>query len=298
VADSTVRTETVLDQLVAGKREELARRQAAEPLSSLRERALAQQTPQSLAAALQGDRVRLIAEIKKASPSAGILEAEFDPVHRARTYVENGAAALSILTEERRFLGNLEHVVAVRASLSSQPGSPRPPILRKDFLFDPYQLYEARAYGADAVLLIVAVLEQGPLIDLLALARELGLSALVEVHDEAQTERALAAGADIVGINNRDLRTFVTALDVTERLSPLVQNRAVIVSESGIQGPSDVMRLARSGVDAILVGEALMRSASIAASVRALCSVARAAPEGDRSVSELSRRTGERRGTN
>jgi indole-3-glycerol phosphate synthase len=280
VADPTLQTATILDRLVADKRDALAQRRRTEPLPALRARALALAPPLPLAPALRGPLIRLIAEIKKASPSAGVLEETLDPVARARTYVDNGAAAVSILTEERRFLGSLDHLTSVRAALSGLPGSPRPPLLRKDFLFDPYHLYEARAAGADAVLLIVAVLEQAALVDLLALARALGLAALVEVHDEGEVERALAARAEIIGINNRDLRTFQTSLDVTERLRPLIATEALVVSESGIQRPSDVERLARAGVDAILVGEALMRSGDVAAGVRAFSCIPRPAVAG------------------
>jgi indole-3-glycerol phosphate synthase len=280
VTEATVRTETILDRLVAGKRQELEERRRREPLPILRERALAGSQPLPLAPALRGPDIRLIAEIKKSSPSAGVFEREFDPVQRARTYAENGAAVISILTEERRFLGSVQHLRAVHETLSDALGPGRPPLLRKDFLFDPYHFYEARAAGADAALLIVAMLDQAALIDLLGLSRELGLSALVEVHDEEQLERALAAGAEIVGVNNRDLRTFVTTLDVTERLCPSIPAGRIVVSESGIQSPTDIERLARAGVDAILVGEALMRSGDVAASVRAFSNIPRPAQAG------------------
>jgi indole-3-glycerol phosphate synthase len=267
MAESTIQTETILDQLVAGKREELALRLATEPLEALHERALYRPAPLPLAPALVGANIRLIAEIKKASPSAGVLEADLNPVSRARTYADNGAAAISILTEERRFLGSIEHICAVRGTLDGLHLS-RPPLLRKDFLFDAYHVYEARAAGADAVLMIVAMLDQGALVDLLALANSLGLSALVEVHDEHEVERAAAASAEIIGINNRDLHTFQTSLDVTERLRNEIPDGVVVVSESGIHGVKDIQRLAATEVDAILVGEALMRSGDVSASVR------------------------------
>ena len=169
-------------------------------------------------------------------------------------------------------MGSLEHLMAIRNALDSQ-GIPRPPLLRKDFLFDPYHLFEARAAGADGVLLIVAILSQEALESLAALAAELGLSVLVEVHDEREIERALRAGAAIIGINNRDLRTFVTTLEVTEQLRPCIPPGPIVVSESGIQSVSDIERLASAGVDAVLVGEALMRSGDVDSSTRAFSTV-------------------------
>jgi indole-3-glycerol phosphate synthase len=201
-----------------------------------------------------------------------LLEATFEPVDRAQSYASGGAAAISILTEERRFLGDLEHLSTVRNALDGL-GERRPPLLRKDFLFDPFQVFEARAAGADAILLIVAILPQSTLESLLGLAGELGLSVIVEVHSEQELERALVSGAEIVGINNRDLRTFATSLEVTERLRPQIPAERSVVSESGIQGRSDIERLADAGVDAILVGEALMRSGDVIRSVESFASV-------------------------
>lgn len=277
MAQSTLPTETILDLLVAGKREELEARLATEPLAALRARALASPRPLPFGSALRGENVRLIAEIKKASPTKGLLEANLDAGARAREYAAGGAAAISVLTEERRFLGSLEDLIQVHETLFDLPSKARPRVLRKDFLFDPYQLYEARAAGADAILLIVAMLEQRALVDLLALAEDLGLGALVEVHDEEQTERALRANAAVIGINNRDLHSFVTDLDVTRRLRPLIPAGPVLVSESGIHRKEDVDQLAALGVDAILVGEALMVSGDIAASVKSFVSSPRSA---------------------
>jgi indole-3-glycerol phosphate synthase len=212
----------ILDRIVAAKRQELERRRRDEPLGILRTR-LAQASPpiRSLAQALRGPSLGLIAEVKRASPSRGVLRADLDPQALARTYASSGAAAISVLTEEQHFQGSLADLEAVRAVLDGR-GGPRPPLLRKDFLFDAYHLFEARVYGADAVLLIVAVLNRGLLAELLALARTLGLECLVEVHDEQELERALAADAQIIGINNRDLRTFEVDLALTERLRPLI----------------------------------------------------------------------------
>lgn len=271
MTEATIQTHTILDRLVASKREQLASRRAVAPLAQQRALAEAAPAPLRFAAALRGENVRVIAEIKKASPAKGLLEPDFDPVTRARSYRAGGAAAVSVLTEERRFLGSLDDLIAVRRALADAPL----PLLRKDFLFDPYQLYEARAAGADAVLLIVAVLTQPALVDLLALARRLGLDALVEVHDEDQVERALVAGATLIGINNRDLRSFHTDLAVSERLGPLIPEGCTLVSESGISARGHVDRLAALGFDAILVGEALMRSGDIGTSLRELAGSSR-----------------------
>lgn len=273
MADPTVKTETILDQLVAGKREILEQRLREDPIEALRERALASPLPLPFAPALRKRDVQVIAELKQASPAKGTLARQFDPCARARGYVQGGAAAISVLTEERRFLGSLDDLRAVRQTLDRDGG--RPPLLRKDFLFDPYQLYEARAAGADAVLLIVCILNQSALTDLLPLASDLSLGVLVEVHDEDQVERALAAGAHVIGINNRDLRTFVTDLDVTRRLRPHVSADTVVVSESGIQSREDMESLASLGVDAVLIGEALMRRSDVVEGVHMFTGVAR-----------------------
>jgi indole-3-glycerol phosphate synthase len=270
MAGHTLRTETILDDLVNGKRAALKRRQRVEPLAAVVAKATAAPEPVPFVPSLLRDEIRLIAEIKRASPTAGLLEPDFDPVARANAYVDGGAAAISILTEEDRFLGKLDDLSAVRDALA--PGR-RPPLLRKDFLFSPYQIYETRAAGADAVLLIVAMLDQAMLRDLLRLAEELSLATLVEVHDEGEAARALSAGARVVGINNRDLHTFQTSLAVTERVRPELPPDCLVVSESGIRRREDVQRLADAGVDAILVGEALMRSGSVASAVRQLSTV-------------------------
>ena len=259
----TTATNTILDRIVADKREELAARTAAEPLERLRERALAAEAPIPFAPALVGSQLKLIAEIKKASPSKGILDRGLEPLSRARTYTLGGAAAISVLTETKSFLGSLDHLTAIRVGVDRYYPGLRPPLLRKDFLFDPYHLYEARAAGADAVLLIAAVLPDGPLVELLALARELGLGALVEVHDEEELERVLRTDAEVIGINNRDLRTFHTDIAVTERLRARIPEGRIVVSESGIQAREDAQRVRALGVHAVLVGEALMTSDNV-----------------------------------
>jgi len=256
----------ILDRIVAAKRWQLERRRLDEPLGILRTR-LAQGAPptRSLAEALRprsgqalrGPSLGLIAEVKRASPSRGVLRADLDAQALARTYVSSGAAAISVLTEKRHFHGSLDDLEAVRAVLDGR-GGPRPPLLRKDFLFDAYHLFEARVYGADAVLLIAAILDPALLAELLALARTLDMECLVEVHDEEELERALAADAQIIGINNRDLRTFEVDLAVSERLRPLIPRDRVVVAESGIHTRADVQRLRALGVNAVLIGEALV----------------------------------------
>lgn len=244
----------ILDDIVRDKRADLQRIKAEVSLAALQQRALFRAPRRSLRAALEGRHRAIIAEVKKASPSRGVIRADFDPVRIATSYAASGAAAISVLTEERYFQGSLDYLAAIRAVVSV-------PLLRKDFLFDPYQLYEARAYGADAVLLIVAMLPDVLLQELLWLAEELNLGPLVEIHDRAELERAVRSGARLLGINNRDLRTFRTTLTTTEDLLPAVPPDALIVAESGIETPADIERLERLGVGAFLIGEAFMRAA-------------------------------------
>ncbi len=256
---------SILDEIVAAKRGELADARRAAPLADLERAAAGLARPLNLSGALLGGGVRLIAEVKKASPSRGLLSPDFDPERLAATYVANGAAAVSCLTDPR-FQGELAHLAAIKESGASG----RAPVLRKDFIFDPYQVYEARAAGADGILLIVAILEPPLLQELLAAAQSLWMQCLVEVHDERELETALSAGAEIIGINNRDLHTFATDLAVTGRLAPLVPRGRVIVSESGIFTRDDLRRLQRLRVNAALVGEALVTAPDTAAKVREL----------------------------
>ncbi|MQF69970.1 indole-3-glycerol phosphate synthase TrpC, partial [SAR202 cluster bacterium AD-804-J14_MRT_500m] len=218
-----------------------------------------------LASAFLEDGVCLIAEIKKASPSRGLLMPNFDPAMLSDIYVENGARALSVLTD-RRFQGELKHLEIVKMTTSNR----FIPVLRKDFIFDPYQIYEARAGGADAILLIAAILSVNQISDLLDLCGKVGLQALVEVHDKAEVEVAIAGGAEFIGINNRDLRTFETDLSVTERLAHLVPEEKMLVSESGIFTADDIIRLYNAKVNAVLVGEALVTAPDVGAKVREL----------------------------
>ena len=256
---------TILDNIVAAKRRELVLQKQTVSLETLERRIAVQPAPLNLSGALLGGGVRLIAEVKKASPSRGLLCPDFDPVRLAGIYADNGAAAISVLTDPR-FQGELEHIAQIKQAGASQRG----PVLRKDFIFDPYQIYEARAVGADALLLIVAILSPQQLRDLLALSLNLWMQCLVEVHDETELQTALDAGAEIIGINNRDLRTFTVDLAVTERLAPLVSRGKVIVSESGIKTREHVQRLGQLPVHSVLVGEGLVTAPNVAEKVREL----------------------------
>ena len=256
---------SILDKIVAAKRDELAEARRAAPLAAVQQAAAEQPRPISLVGALSGGGISLIAEVKKASPSRGLLSPDFDPVRLAGTYVANGAAAVSCLTDPR-FQGELAHLSAIKQTGASASA----PVLRKDFIFDPYQVYEARAAGADGILLIVAILEPPLLKELLEMAESLGMQCLVEVHAESELETAVSAGAEIIGINNRDLHTFTTDLAVTQRLAPQVPSDKVVVSESGIFTPDDLDRLDSVGVNAVLVGEAIVTAPDIGAKVREL----------------------------
>jgi indole-3-glycerol phosphate synthase len=256
---------TMLDPIVAKKREEVALHKRQTPLAALEQRIKQQPAALNFSGALWGQGVRLIAEVKKASPSKGLLRPDFDPPALARTYAQHGAAAISCLTDVH-FQGTLEHLAQVKETVRVQ----NIPVLRKDFVIDPYQLFEARAYGADAALLIVAILPQELLKDLIRQAKQIWLQCLVEVHTEEELARAVEAGAEIIGINNRDLRTFHTTLDVTERIAPRVPLGKVIVAESGIGTRADVLRMAKLGVHAILVGEALVTSKDIGGKIAEL----------------------------
>jgi indole-3-glycerol phosphate synthase len=260
-------SETFLTKILDHKAEEVARQAAKIPLAALEERIGRVASARDFAAALRRPgATALIAEVKKASPSRGVLIESFDHLAIARTYIAGGAAAISVLTDVRFFQGSLKYLEAIR----QLPGAP--PLLRKDFIIDPYQVYEARAYGADALLLIVAALDDGQLRDLLALTADLGMQALVEVHTEDELGRAMAAGVMVVGVNNRDLHSFAISLETTARLAQLLptSNRPVLVSESGIFTPEHVAQVRALGADAVLVGEALVTAPDMLAQVRAL----------------------------
>ena len=263
-----VQTGTILDAILSRTAADLAGRKARTPISNLEITAESRTAPISIRSRLRGSQMSVIAEIKRASPSRGVFPVIVDPAAVAAEYVAGGAAAISVLTDEPFFQGSLHDLEA--AVEIAHLSAVAVPVLRKDFIIDPYQIVEARAHGADAVLLIVAALADASLAELLTAARELGLDALVEVHDEREMARAASVGANLVGINNRDLRTFVVDLSVTERLAALAPNDAVIVAESGILGPDDVKRLGEAGAHAVLVGEGLITSNDRAAAVRAL----------------------------
>ncbi len=242
---------SILDRIFAAKREELEATSASVPLAQVRKAAADAAAPRDFAAALRARRPAIIAEVKRASPSKGDILPGLDPARVARDYAACGAACISVLTD-RHFKGTLEDLGAVRAAVDL-------PILRKDFMFDPYQVFEARAAGADCILLIAAMLPEAAMRELHALAHDLGMAALVEVHNDGEFEIAGKIGATLIGINNRDLHTFVTDIAVTERLLALRKSGALIVSESGIDAPAAIARLDRAGARAFLIGESLLR---------------------------------------
>ena len=261
---------TILDEIVEHKRREVAQAIAAVPLHEMRRRGETPRARRSLWHALDIDAVVVIAEIKRASPTAGVFVEDLDPAAQAADYAANGAAAISVLTDQKYFRGSLSDFQEAR-------GACELPVIRKEFIVDEYQLYESAAAGADAVLLIVGLTPEQDLEEDLGLVRELGMEALVEVHVEEEVEQALVAGARIVGINNRDLRSFKTDLAVTERLCAMIPDDITIVSESGVRTPADVVRLAASGVSAVLIGESIMTAPDAGAQLRALVAAGAAA---------------------
>lgn len=254
----------ILDDIVAARKEQLAREQAKRPFYEVRTKAegMAGAT-RDFAGALRADRLAVIAEVKKASPSKGLIQPDFDPVATAKAYEAAGADAVSVLTEEQYFQGSSAYLSAIRKAVSL-------PLLRKDFIFDPYQIYEARVLGADAVLLIAALLSTEAIREFLAVAKSVGLACLTEVHNEEELERVLSAGCPIVGINNRNLKTFAVDLNVTARLSKSLPADTILVAESGMQKSADLHMVRKQGADAVLIGETLMRSADIRAALSSL----------------------------
>ena len=254
----------VLEEIVASKRKEIDSARRARPVESLLERLAAAPPVRDFAAALRtGAGMRVIAEVKKASPSAGLIRADFEPVAIARTYAEHGAACLSVLTDGPFFQGSLDDLVAVRKAVSI-------PVLRKDFMLDRYQVLEARVAGADCILLIAECLDDCVLRDLYFYASELGMESLIEIYDPENLERVLKLEPTLIGVNNRNLRTFVTDLDHSLTLHSRIPADCVLVSESGIHTRADVERLERAGIRAMLVGETLMRATDIGAKLREL----------------------------
>ena len=260
-------TPDILKKIIDHKKVEVAISMAAKPLDELRSMVADLPSTLGFAAALEktaeAAKTAIIAEIKKGSPSKGVIRADFDPLGIAAIYAENGASCLSILTDSRFFMGDLAYIPEIRRIVNI-------PLLRKDFIFEPYQIFEARVAGADAILLIAAMLDQCRMDDLVSLARELGLDVLLEVHDEEELGMALETECIMIGINNRNLRTFETSLSTTERLAKLVPDDRLIVAESGINDREDILRLAKAGARAFLVGESLMREPDIGAKLREL----------------------------
>jgi indole-3-glycerol phosphate synthase len=263
VSSQTKRRGKILDEIMRYHREQLPKLKREVPEADLRALSAVAPPPYDFYRALSQSGVTLIAECKKASPSKGVLLAQYDPVALAQNYEDAGAGAISVLTDDRHFQGSLSHLRDVRESVKI-------PILRKDFIFDPYQVYESRAAGADALLLLAAVLEGGELRNLLALTKDLGIEALVEVHTELELAQVLPLGPRVVGINNRNLQTFQVDFENTARLRAKIPQEIVVVAESGIQSPSDVRNLAAIGVDAILVGESLVKNKDPLAKAREL----------------------------
>lgn len=257
---------TILTDILAHKREELAAHRRERPMAEVIRLAQSKPRPPSFRQALlrhRGGWPALIAEIKRASPSKGVLRENLDAAETGRLYRDHGAAAISVLTDTQYFQGSLADLTAVSRAVAL-------PLLRKDFIIDPYQVFEARAAGAAAVLLIVAALDEGQVGELFACAKEVRLDRLIEVHNQAEVERALHLGADLIGINNRDLATFEVDLETTAHLRPLIPAPVVVVAESGIHAAADVARVQAMGVDAILVGEAIVRAEDMGAKVREL----------------------------
>jgi indole-3-glycerol phosphate synthase len=264
----TTNTPDILKKIVAHKQNEVATAKAAVSIHELKERIsdledVPRGFERSLREAVASNRTAVIAEVKKGSPSRGVIRSDFDPLEIARIYQDNGATCLSVLTDEQFFLGHLRYLALIREAVSL-------PLLRKDFICDPYQIHEARAAGADAILLIAAMLDLNQLHEFHAVAKEIQLDVLLEVHDEAEMEKALKTDCTLIGVNNRNLRTFVTDLGTTGRLARMMPSDRLLVTESGVNNRDDINRLAADGAQAYLIGESMMREADIGLKLREL----------------------------
>lgn len=246
----------ILDKIVAGKRAELKETKSRLPLQEMKARAALAGPSRDFKRSLRAPGLSLVAEIKKASPSVGVIREDFDAEKIAKIYEAAGASAISVITEEKHFLGRLDYLSLVKRAVSL-------PILRKDFIIDEYQIYESKVFGADAILLIAAVLKDDELKRFIQIAEEIGLATLVEVHSEDELKRAFELGAQVIGINNRDLNTFKVDIETTLTLNKLITSDKIVVAESGIKSREDILRLEEAKVDAVLIGEALMRSGDI-----------------------------------
>ncbi len=282
VSNVAKRRGTILDEIMAYHREQLPKRKRETALEDLRAFASVAAPPLDFYRALKAPGVSLIAECKKASPSKGLMVPDYDPVALAMTYVQAGASAISVLTDGRHFQGSLADLRNVKGATASLrlagSESKGVPILRKDFIFDPYQIYETRVAGADALLLIAAVLEDGEIKNLLSLTHGLGMHALVEVHTERELERMLSLKARIIGVNNRNLQTFEVDFENTARLRRLIPDGVVTVAESGLKSTADVEQMRDMGVDAVLVGETLVKSRDIYATASSFVQAGRPSP--------------------
>ncbi|MDI6799835.1 MAG: indole-3-glycerol phosphate synthase TrpC [Actinomycetota bacterium] len=246
----------ILDKIIAGKRAELMETKSRHSLQEMKARAAQAGPSRDFKGSLRAPGLSLVAEIKKASPSAGIIRDDFDAKKIAKIYEAAGASAISVITEEKHFLGNLDYLSLVKRAVSL-------PILRKDFIIDEYQIYESKVFGADAILLIAAVLKDDELKRFIQIAEEIGLATLVEVHSEDELKRAFELGAQVIGINNRDLNTFKVDIETTFALNKLITSDKIVVAESGVKSREDILSLEEAKVDAVLIGEALMRSGDI-----------------------------------
>lgn len=258
---------TILDEIYRHKLREVAESKKRIPIEVLKETVKSCRETRPFGVALKSDvNICIIAEVKKASPSLGVIRKDFNPTEIARVYETHGAAAISVLTDEKYFQGSLSYLTGIKKTV-------RVPVIRKDFIIDPYQIYEARSAGADAILLIAALLSLEEMQYFLKLAEELGMDCLVEIHSEQELKKVLQTNAGIIGINNRDLSTFITDLETTFRLKPMITDNKIVVSESGIKSRADILKLREKGINAVLIGETLMKSNDIAAMLRELLGV-------------------------